>query len=170
MQLPITITESRTFSDGKFLSIKGNTPTGVVEGVVWEADLHGRFTKGAQLLLEVGGERDPINIADYKGQPRLNVRKGAQIDFQNAAQPTAYAQPAQAVYTPPVAHQPTAPAQSQQRPSGGQGEAIVDRCAQLVIHAYNQLSNQGLPEELVIQASAAAPTWCSTWWFGEKTC
>lgn len=178
-QLQIQVTSQKPFGNG-FMNFAGNTPTGTIEGISWEAANHHYFTPGNRLLIEVGQDKskDGAAFTEYKGKSRLEVTKTAQIAFASQEAPQA-ATPYQAPsYQPAAAPQPhSAPlvAVGGRRPQAGERqpltrEEILDLGCEDVVRVYNNLAHQGLPEELVIRAAASAPTWAPLNWFGEKSC
>ena len=104
----ITVTSTRPFSDGKYLNVEANTPTGPIEGLVWEQSLHHLFTPGAQLQIMVGQQKsDGAVWAEYKGKTRLEMSKTLQYTVLGGPQAApAGAPPAAAPQAAPPAANP----------------------------------------------------------------
>ena len=167
-QIQIQITGQKPFGDGnKFMNFSGNTPSGVLEGISWEAANHHYFTPGNRLIIEVGEDKskDGAAFTEYKGKSRLEVTKTAQIAFasQEAAQASpAYQAPVYQAPAPQAAH--VAPATHGDKLQPAMAKAALS-CRLLV----DELQGQGFNyEEAMRLASSPAPGVYPLWWFGEK--
>ncbi len=168
MKTPITfqVASTKPFGEGKFLNFTANGPQGQFEGIAWEQSDHNRFYPGAQLTVQVGAAKaDGAFWNDYKGKRRLEISKGA--EFAAGAPQTAPQTAPVTNYQPATATAP-APSYTAPAPSGGKGEEILTRAADLVAFYRDRLAERGFSPASAEQIAGSAPEVCAQWWFGER--